>query len=126
MELKNGMKVIAPEGCETYLTAGKEYQIIYEPRKNTYFEIKDDTGFILYCMMPFDGHSRCNNWTIKQEQPKVSIIDKIDLLLDVAQDVDNTFFAIKLRHLKQELQELEKNTPNDMELGAEIRKLLKQ
>jgi len=57
---------------------------------------------------------------------KTTILDKIDLLLHVAQDVDNTFFAIKLRHLKQELQELEKNTPNDMELGAEIRKLLKQ
>jgi hypothetical protein len=55
-----------------------------------------------------------------------NILDKLQLLIDVAQDVDNTFFAIKLRHLKQELQELEKNTPNDMELGLKIRKLLKQ
>jgi hypothetical protein len=55
-----------------------------------------------------------------------NILDKIQLLIDVAQDVDNTFFAIKLRHLKQELQELEKNNPNDMELGSKIRKLLKQ
>ena len=56
----------------------------------------------------------------------MSVIEKIDLLIDVAESVDNTFFVVKLRHLKNELIELEKNNPNDLNLGAEIRKLLKQ
>jgi len=55
-----------------------------------------------------------------------NILDKIQLLIDVAQDVDNTFFAIKLRHLKNELQELEKNNPNDMEYGKLMRNLLRE
>jgi hypothetical protein len=36
----------------------------------------------------------------------MSIIDKIDLLIDVAESVENTFFVVKLRHLKNELLEL--------------------
>jgi hypothetical protein len=27
MKLTNGMKVIAPSGCESYLTEGKEYEV---------------------------------------------------------------------------------------------------
>jgi hypothetical protein len=50
----------------------------------------------------------------------------IDMFEAVVDSDQNALAIIKLRHLKQELQELEKNTPNDMELGAEIRKLLKQ
>jgi hypothetical protein len=50
----------------------------------------------------------------------------IDMFEAVVDSDQNALAIIKLRHLKQELQELEKNNPNDMELGAEIRKLLKQ
>jgi hypothetical protein len=50
----------------------------------------------------------------------------IDMFEAVPESQQNALAIIKLRHLKQELQELEKNNSNDMELGAEIRKLLKQ
>ena len=129
MQLKNGMKVIAPEGCETWLTAGKEYEVFnVDIEGEPYyfgFNIIDDEGDKIFCVLNNCDSLNGGNFTIK-EHPKVSIIDKIDLLLDVAESVDNTFFVIKLRHLKNELIELEKNNPNDSLLGAEIRKLLKE
>jgi hypothetical protein len=53
-----------------------------------------------------------------------NLLEKIDLLIDVAESVDNTFFVVKLRHLKNDLQQLAKDNPNDLELGAKFRKLI--
>jgi hypothetical protein len=55
-----------------------------------------------------------------------NLLDKINLLIDVAESVDNTFFNVKLRHLANDLQQLAKDTPNDSELGAKFRKLINQ
>lgn len=127
MQLKNGMKVIAPKGCASYLTIGKEYEIIdVAENYENHFYINSDVGIKTFCRIKNCLHLDGGIWSIKKEQPKVSIIDKIDLLLDVAESVDNTFFVVKLIHLKNELLELEKNNPNDLILGAEIRKLLKE
>jgi len=65
MELKKGMFVIAPEGCQTWLTAGKAYQVANGVRMNTFFEIIDDRGDMIGCIFPNDGHSRAN-WIIKE------------------------------------------------------------
>jgi fructose-bisphosphate aldolase class 1 len=54
-----------------------------------------------------------------------NISEKIQLLIDVAEDVDNTFFALKLKHIKKDLEELAKDNPNDGELGAKFRKFRK-
>jgi hypothetical protein len=53
-----------------------------------------------------------------------NLLDKIDLLIAVAESVDNVFFEKKLEHLKKDLLELVKNNPNDLELGAKFRKLI--
>jgi hypothetical protein len=55
-----------------------------------------------------------------------NLLEKIDLLIDVSESVDNTFFVVKLRHLKNDLQQLAKDTPNDLELGEKFRKLINQ
>ena len=52
--------------------------------------------------------------------------EKLELLIDVAESVDNTFFVIKLRHLKNDLEQLAKDYPNDQELGEQFRKLINQ
>ena len=94
MELKKGMFVIAPEGCESYLTAGKSYQILKDVRMNTFFEIIDDRGDMIRCMLPFDGHTKGIDWINR-----------------------NSYTLENITHLIQ-------TTPNDMELGAKIRELL--
>jgi hypothetical protein len=53
-------------------------------------------------------------------------MEKLNLLINVAKDVDNVFFEKKLKHLKKDLQQLAKDTPNDSELGAKFRKLINQ
>jgi hypothetical protein len=63
MELKKGMFVIAPEGCQSWLTAGKAYQVVRDARMNVFFEIIDDRGDMISCMFPNDAHSR-SNWII--------------------------------------------------------------
>jgi hypothetical protein len=55
-----------------------------------------------------------------------NLLEKINLLIDVAESVDNTFFVVKLKHLKNDLQQLAKDNPNDLELGAKFRKLINQ
>jgi hypothetical protein len=57
---------------------------------------------------------------------EATLLEKIELLTDVAESVDNTFFVVKLRHLKNDLQQLAKDNPNDSELGAKFRKLINQ
>jgi hypothetical protein len=53
-------------------------------------------------------------------------MNSLDLLINVAKDVNNVFFEKKLKHLKKDLLELAKDNPNDMELGKKFRNLLNQ
>jgi hypothetical protein len=126
MELKNGMKVIAPEGCRDYLTEGKEYEVrnITFGDFGTFFNITDNDGERLDCMLKDDGHLNYANWIIKQEEKPISL--NLDLLIEVAEAVNNDYFKIRLTHLKNDLQQLAKDTPNDSELGAKFRKLINQ
>ena len=55
-----------------------------------------------------------------------NLLDKINLLINVAKDVDNVFFEKKLKHLKNDLQQLAKDNPNDFEYGKLMRKLLSE
>jgi hypothetical protein len=55
-----------------------------------------------------------------------NLLEKINLLIDVSDSVDNIYFKTRLTHLKNDLQQLAKDTPNDSELGAKFRKLINQ
>jgi hypothetical protein len=46
-------------------------------------------------------------------------------LIQLFEQTDNVFAKIKLQHLKNELLTLTENCPNDMILGSEVRKLLR-
>ena len=70
MNLKNGMKVIAPSGCESYLTEGKEYDVfdVIPSKTNKYcFSIFDDEGVDSFCCLINSAHLNGGNWIIKQE-----------------------------------------------------------
>jgi hypothetical protein len=94
LQLKKGMFVIAPQGCESWLTAGKAYQVVKNVRMDTFFEIIDDRNDILSCIFPYDGHTNNIDWIVKD--------------------------SFTLENITQ----LIKDTPNDLELGAKIRNLL--
>ena len=67
--LKVGDIVIAPEGCTSWLTPKKEYEVIglWGVSCNG-FEILSDDGSIASCLLPYCSHSCFNNWIIKSEQ----------------------------------------------------------
>jgi hypothetical protein len=50
----------------------------------------------------------------------------LNLLIHLFTQTNNDFARIKLQHLKTELEELEKTTPNDLEFGALMRKIIKE
>ena len=68
MELKNGMKVIAPEGCKFYLTAGKEY-IVFDVQPSIGFKysfsIMADSGDKLFCLLNKCSHLHNQDWIVK-------------------------------------------------------------
>jgi len=68
MKLKNGMTVIAPDGCRENLTAGKEY-VVYNVKKDyTFlycFNIKDDFEKEAFCLLENCAHLNGGNWIIK-------------------------------------------------------------
>jgi hypothetical protein len=49
----------------------------------------------------------------------------IDMFKAVPENNQNALAIIKLQHLKNELLTLTENCPNDMILGSEVRKLLR-
>jgi hypothetical protein len=52
---------------------------------------------------------------------------KLNDLIDLFKATNKNVLAIKkLQHLKTELEELEQNTPNDLEFGALMRKIIKE
>ncbi len=62
-ELKAGDVVIAPNGCESYLTAGKEYLVIEATKE--IIEIFDDEGDVLYLCLKGSAHLNGGNWIVK-------------------------------------------------------------
>jgi hypothetical protein len=62
--MKAGDIVIAPEGCESYLTPGKEYVVIrnYE---DIMFSIESDIGVRAYCMRRGCPHLNDGDWLSK-------------------------------------------------------------
>ena len=72
MKLKNGMFVIAPEGCESYLTLGKKYEVFNVEALNNDvygFDIVNDKGVDTMCIIHKLGcaHLKNNHWIINHE-----------------------------------------------------------
>jgi hypothetical protein len=69
--VRKGDIVVAPEGCQVYLTAGKEYEVIEDGiYKNTgeyFFRIKAENGTIFPCELKGDFYTNFNKWIIKGE-----------------------------------------------------------
>lgn len=62
-KLEVGDKVIAPEGCEVYLTAGKEYLVIEQIEESII--IFDDEGDQLYSNLKNSTHLNFQDWIVK-------------------------------------------------------------
>ena len=56
--------VIAPEGCESYFTAGKKYEIVERAYGDLAFRIKSDSGMLDTCKWTNCGHLRRGDWII--------------------------------------------------------------
>jgi len=71
-KLKNGMTVIAPDCKKFDLTTGKEYEVfnVGKSLSNKHifnFNIKNDKGVVIYCLLNYCGHLNYQNWIIKNE-----------------------------------------------------------
>jgi hypothetical protein len=117
MEIKKGMFVIAPEGCETYLTAGKNYEVLGFDSFGC-FGIMADNNFTIYSRLKNSAHLNGKDWIIDQSQPLQT--NPFKLMYDFANDTNGTFYAKQI----EKIQQLAKDNPNDMELGAIFRELL--
>lgn len=71
MELKPPTVVKAPEGCETYLTPGKEYKVISSHDEGFYygFVIIDDAGEKIYAAEEASAHLNGGDWIIVSREP---------------------------------------------------------
>ena len=69
--LKEGDYVIAPIGCEDYLTTGKKYEVFNYRVSKERFNIIDDKGDTLFCIPKGCCHLNRKDWIIAE--PKKSI-----------------------------------------------------
>jgi hypothetical protein len=56
--------VIAPNGCRSYFTPGKEYILIGSCHLDGSFSIISDTNILDYCLFWGDAHLNGDNWII--------------------------------------------------------------
>ena len=78
MKLTNGMKVIAPSGCEDYLTEGKEYEVfdVAKLNNNYTFNIVDDSGESIFSRLNDSTHLNDGNWIIKSKSTPRNLTTK--------------------------------------------------
>ena len=136
MKLKNGMKVIAPSGCESYLTEGKEYEVfnvemLLNPSCEFKFEFIADNGGHEYSVLKGTSHLNGKDWIIKEEtkatenqSKSVNLKYEFELLIEVLTATDNLYAKKKVKRIYNQLKKLAKDSPNDLTLGSEIRKTL--
>jgi len=64
--------VVAPIGCQPWLTEGKEYNVIrtgsYSNTEGYDFDIISDTGETDFCVEKGCGHINFENWIIKERE----------------------------------------------------------
>lgn len=65
--MKKGDKVISPVRVRRKFTKGKEYEILRCHPDYSIFEIRDDSGAIIYCTLENCYHIGFKNWKLKKE-----------------------------------------------------------
>jgi hypothetical protein len=69
--MKKGDKVIAPKGCASYLTAGKEYEVFNVEESHfygCYFNIVNDLGNVDFCVEKTCAHLNGKGWIIPTKE----------------------------------------------------------
>ncbi|MBY8333152.1 hypothetical protein [Qipengyuania pacifica] len=61
-------EVIAPEGCNEYLTPGKAYEAFGADDDEDSFKVIDDTGDTLFCLRTGDAHLNGLDWITPVDQ----------------------------------------------------------
>lgn len=109
MKLKNGMKVIAPSGCENYLTEGKEYEVFnvelsHNKECEFNFNFIDDKRKSKYSILKGSAHLNGQDWIIKNET-NMKLSEK--LLKEIYNAVDaelKTKIEIEVPEIKPKLE----------------------
>lgn len=65
--------VVAPEGCSSYFTAGKEYLVIsiWDSSNNKFgygFTLNNDSGYKVDCIENKCAHLNYGNWIVKERE----------------------------------------------------------
>ncbi len=72
MKVEKGDYVIAPKGCERYLTEGKAYRVVDVENNGNFFNILNtDTGKEICCLLQGSVHLGFGDWIIKKRNMKV-------------------------------------------------------
>jgi hypothetical protein len=126
--LKNGMFVVSPISND-YLTKGKSYRVFNVKKSKNLgysFQFISDAGIEETGLLNCCAHLDYANWIFHLEEPTTSkpkpTPNILAILYGVAVTTDNTYTAnqlLKLKHLAEQ-------TPNDLEFGAIIRKMLNE
>jgi hypothetical protein len=70
--MKKGDKVIAPKGCASYLTAGKEYEVLrVDDKSSKYgysFNVLTDCGAIIFTCEKKSSHLIGQDWIIPTKE----------------------------------------------------------
>jgi hypothetical protein len=78
--MKTGDIVIAPEGCEDYLTAGKGYIVAkiesFDETFGWFFTTQSDTGITIYTSEKSSPHLGYQDWILKPTSHDNSKDDK--------------------------------------------------
>ena len=96
--MKTPKYVIAPEGCENYLTPGKRYEAYNweeDDSGEVYFRTKDDDGDVLLCCLEECPHGS-GNWIIPDddddddESSPSPVVSRVSVdLIDVSAHTEN-------------------------------------
>lgn len=78
MEARKPKIVKAPEGCASYLTAGKEYPVTgiwqsWHEKTGYCFHINDDRGYKLFCKEKSSSHIDYGNWIIVEYEKRFAM-----------------------------------------------------
>ena len=113
--VKEGDIVVAPVGCQSHLTAGKEYEVLKV--EGLGFEIITESGQIVYTALKNSNHLNNQDWIIKpsysREQAEQVIKDYNEFTIGcyILYKSDKKFINHKFpepnKELKEQIQQLE-------------------
>jgi len=115
--VKKGDIVVAPVGCQPYLTAGKEYEVLEVNKSGLYIKTDDDEE--VYSRFHNSSHLNFKEWIIKPSYSKAQAEQSKQIVYDFLQHHDicmnayrweefiNHKFPEDNKELKERIQQLE-------------------